>query len=83
MQKLELIRTSRNTGLRIYRTGDDYFVVTHPPGQDQVCSVVPNDMPDQPRTAWFGRASASGVSYVARPRTRANAMYWFRRLERR
>ena len=77
-RELELIREDEETRLRVYRVGSGYHVVSYSIFDIRVYSVVPNDMPDS--GAWTGGISTYGVTYVSTPRTRANAMRWFRKL---
>ena len=82
MYDLELIREDEETHLRVYRVGSGYHVVSYSEVSGQVYSVVPNDNPppEAGGSAWIGRISPYGVEYVSMPRTRANAMRWFRKL---
>jgi hypothetical protein len=61
-------------------TQDDrrYYVVGLDAAQGQVTSTVPNDCAQE--GTWTASRTPSGVSYVASPRTIANARRWFRRL---
>ena len=74
---MEIVRTGDR--LAVVKINGRYYVVRIHNGQ--VYSVVPNDMPDG-GGQWVARATEKGVKYVARGRSRSNAMSWFRKIEK-